>query len=175
MVEAGTGYLIDILALLLATVVIVPTFHALRLGAILGYLAAGAILGPWGLALINEVEEIRHLGEFGVIFLLFVLGIELKPDKLWQMRKMVLGLGLGQLLITAGILYGIAILMGISQQSRYYYWFWLSTIIDGILPTTFVRAWWHLNANGQNVFFSSIITRFSSGAFVSFGIYVSGW
>ena len=56
MVEAGTGYLIDILALLLATVVIVPTFHALRLGAILGYLAAGAILGPWGLALINEVE-----------------------------------------------------------------------------------------------------------------------
>lgn len=117
MVEAGSDYLIDILALLLATVVIVPTFHALRLGAILGYLAAGAVLGPWGLSLISEVEEIRHLGEFGVIFLLFVLGIELKPDKLWQMRKMVLGLGLGQLLITAGVIYAIALLMGVSQQA----------------------------------------------------------
>lgn len=117
MAEVGSDYLIDILALLLATVVIVPVFHAIRLGAILGYLAAGAVLGPWGFGLITEVEEIRHLGEFGVIFLLFVLGIELKPDKLWQMRKMVLGLGLGQLLITAGILYAIGIAFGISSQA----------------------------------------------------------
>ena len=66
---------------------------------------------------ISEVEEIRHLGEFGVIFLLFVLGIELKPDKLWQMRKMVVGLGLGQLLLTAGVLYGVALFFGVAQSA----------------------------------------------------------
>ncbi len=114
--ETGSHYLVDILALLLATVVVVPTFHAIRLGAILGYLTAGAILGPWGLSIITEVEEIRHLAEFGVIFLLFVLGIELKPDKLWQMRKLVIGLGSGQLLITAAILFGVAIWLGVSMH-----------------------------------------------------------
>ncbi len=115
--EISSHYLVDILALLLAAVIVVPFFHAIRLGAILGYLAAGIVLGPWGLGLISEVEEIRHLGEFGVIFLLFVLGIELKPEKLWQMRKMVLGLGLGQLLITAGVIYSIALLYGVSQHA----------------------------------------------------------
>jgi monovalent cation:proton antiporter-2 (CPA2) family protein len=115
--EAGGHYLVDILALLLATVVIIPFFHKIRLGAILGYLTAGVVLGPWGFGVITEVEDIRHLAEFGVIFLLFLLGIELKPDKLWQMRKMVIGLGLGQVLITAGLIYGIAIWLGISNQS----------------------------------------------------------
>lgn len=115
--EAEAHYLVDILALLLATVVVVPFFHAIRLGAILGYLAAGVLLGPWGLGLLTEVEDIRHLGEFGVIFLLFVLGIELKPHKLWQMRKMVVGLGLGQLLLTAGVLYGFALLFGVSHNA----------------------------------------------------------
>ncbi len=109
MEEHGSAYLIDILALLLATVVVVPVFHAIRLGAILGYLTAGALLGPWGLGVITEVEQIRHLAEFGVIFLLFILGIELKPEKLWQMRKLVIGLGMGQLLITAAVLYWIAL------------------------------------------------------------------
>lgn len=117
MQEAGGHYLIDILALLLATVVIIPFFHRIRLGAILGYLTAGVVLGPWGFGVITEVEDIRHLAEFGVVFLLFLLGIELKPDKLWQMRKMVIGLGLGQVLITAGLIYGIAIWLGISNQS----------------------------------------------------------
>lgn len=112
----GSHHLMDILALLLATVIVVPVFHAIRLGAILGYLTAGAILGPWGLGIMTEVEEIRHLAEFGVIFLLFILGIELKPDKLWQMRKHVAGLGISQLLITALILYGISIALGISQK-----------------------------------------------------------
>ncbi len=111
------GYLVDILALLLATVVVVPFFHAIRLGALLGYLAAGVVLGPWGLGVITEVEKIRHLGEFGVIFLLFVLGMELKPDKLWRMRKMVLGLGAGQVLLTAALLYCVAIWLDISTKS----------------------------------------------------------
>jgi monovalent cation:proton antiporter-2 (CPA2) family protein len=111
------SYLVDILALLLATVIVVPFFHAIRLGALLGYLAAGVVLGPWGLGVITEVDKIRHLGEFGVIFLLFVLGMELKPDKLWRMRKMVLGLGAGQLILTAAAIYGVAIWLGVSDKS----------------------------------------------------------
>ncbi len=117
MEDVSAYYLLDILALLLATVIIVPFFHAIRLGAILGYLTAGAILGPWGLGVITEVEQIRHLGEFGVIFLLFILGIELKPEKLWQMRHLILGLGLGQLFITAAVLYGVTVWLGINHQS----------------------------------------------------------
>jgi monovalent cation:proton antiporter-2 (CPA2) family protein len=115
--EAAHSYLLDILALLLATIVVIPFFHAIRLGAILGYLTAGVILGPWGLGVINEVEQIRHLGEFGVVFLLFVLGIELKPEKLWQMRRLVLGLGSGQLFISAAVIYGVALMFGLSHQT----------------------------------------------------------
>jgi monovalent cation:proton antiporter-2 (CPA2) family protein len=114
--ETESQYLVDILAILLATVVVVPIFHAIRLGAILGYLATGILLGPWGFEVLTEVEQVRHLGEFGVIFLLFILGIELKPDKLWQMRKMVIGLGLGQLLLTAGVIFGLALLLGIPAE-----------------------------------------------------------
>ncbi len=117
MQEVDSQYLIDILMLLLATVVIIPIFHKIRLGAILGYLAAGIVLGPWGLGVITEVEDVRHLAEFGVIFLLFILGIELRPDKLWEMRKLVFGLGLGQLLITAGVIYAIALSFDLSQKT----------------------------------------------------------
>lgn len=117
MQESDSQYLIDILALLLATVVVIPIFHKIRLGAILGYMTAGIILGPWGLGVITEVEDVRHLAEFGVIFLLFVLGIELKPDKLWQMRKMVFGLGLGQLLISAAAIYAISLWLGLGHST----------------------------------------------------------
>ncbi|HET8807958.1 MAG TPA: monovalent cation:proton antiporter-2 (CPA2) family protein [Methylophaga sp.] len=117
MQEVDSQYLIDILMLLLATVIIIPIFHKIRLGAILGYLAAGIVLGPWGLGVITEVEDVRHLAEFGVIFLLFILGIELRPDKLWEMRKLVFGLGLGQLLITAGVIYAIALSFDLSQKT----------------------------------------------------------
>jgi monovalent cation:proton antiporter-2 (CPA2) family protein len=110
-------YLIDILALLLATVIIVPVFHKLRLGAILGYLTAGAILGPWGFAIIFATDEISSLAEFGVIFLLFILGIELNPKKLWQMRKLVIGLGFSQLLLTAMVIYLFSLLFNLSPQT----------------------------------------------------------
>ena len=115
--DMGTNYLIDILLLLLATVIIVPIFHAIRLSAILGYLTIGAILGPWGLALFTEVDKIRHLGEFGVVFLLFILGIELNPEKLWQMRRMVIGLGLGQVLLSASLIFAVAILLDIPPKT----------------------------------------------------------
>ncbi|MCP4088996.1 MAG: transporter, partial [Gammaproteobacteria bacterium] len=74
-----TYYIVDILILLAAAAIAVPLFQYLRLGAVLGFLVAGAVIGPWGLGFISAVDEIRHLAEFGVVFLLFIIGIELKP------------------------------------------------------------------------------------------------
>ena len=110
--HADNGILLYILELLAAAVIAIPIFHRLGLGSVLGYLVAGAVLGPWGLKLINEVDDLRHLAEFGVVFLLFLIGLEMKPERLWVMRRLVFGLGVAQLLITALLLFGIAQLFG---------------------------------------------------------------
>jgi glutathione-regulated potassium-efflux system protein KefB len=98
-----SNYLIDIIILLMAAVIFVPIFQAIRLGAVPGFLIAGVIVGPSGLSLIGKVSEIRYLAEIGVVLLLFVIGIELKPSRLWLMRRLVFGLGSLQVLLT-GIL-----------------------------------------------------------------------
>ncbi|MCJ8323548.1 MAG: cation:proton antiporter [Rhizobiales bacterium] len=108
-----TIYLTHILFLLAAAVLTVPIFQRLGLGSMLGYLTAGVIVGPWGAGLISQVEEIRHIAEFGVVFLLFIIGIELNFSRLMAMRRMVLGLGLSQLLITGGLLTSVAVLFNI--------------------------------------------------------------
>ena len=102
--------LIDILAILAAAVVIVPVFKRFRIGSILGYLVAGVFLGPWGLAIITNIEEMQQIAEFGVVFLLFIIGIELKPSRLWLMRHTIFGLGLAQVLITGSLISSIALL-----------------------------------------------------------------
>ncbi|MCW8908108.1 MAG: monovalent cation:proton antiporter-2 (CPA2) family protein [Sedimenticola sp.] len=94
-------YLADIILLLAAAVVLVPLFQAIGLGAVPGFLVAGVIVGPAGLGLIDNVSEIGHLAEIGVVLLLFVIGIELKPSRLWLMRRLVFGLGTLQVLVTA--------------------------------------------------------------------------
>jgi Kef-type K+ transport system membrane component KefB/Trk K+ transport system NAD-binding subunit len=96
---------------LLAAALAVPLFKKLGLGAILGYLAAGVVIGPQVLGLIDDPEKVLHFSEIGVILLLFVIGLELEPAKLWAMRAQVLLLGSGQLLITAGVIYGVLAFM----------------------------------------------------------------
>ncbi len=84
-----------------AAVIAVPLSKRLGLGSVLGYLAAGIVLGPWGLALFEDVEAILHASEFGVVLLLFIIGLELQPRRLWVMRKQVFGLGGTQVGVTA--------------------------------------------------------------------------
>ncbi|MEW4982163.1 MAG: cation:proton antiporter [Cycloclasticus sp.] len=103
-----SAYLTDLIILLSAAVVVVPACQAIKLGAVPGFLIAGLIVGPAGLSLINSIDEISSLAEVGIAFLLFVIGIELKPSRLWQMRKMVFGLGTLQVMITAIALTAIA-------------------------------------------------------------------
>uniref|UniRef100_UPI003513717D monovalent cation:proton antiporter-2 (CPA2) family protein n=1 Tax=Limnobacter sp. TaxID=2003368 RepID=UPI003513717D len=92
---------------LLAAALAVPLFKKLGLGAILGYLAAGVVIGPQVLGLIDDPEKVLHFSEIGVILLLFVIGLELEPAKLWAMRTKVLLLGSGQMVLTAAVVYGV--------------------------------------------------------------------
>ena len=101
-------YLTDIIILLAAAVIVVPLFQSLGLGAIPGFLVAGVALGPSGLAYIENYEEIAHLAELGVVLLLFVIGIEINPSRLWRVKQLVLGLGSLQVLITGGLITVVA-------------------------------------------------------------------
>src|SRR5262245_43310568 len=81
------------LILLIAAVVFVPLFKKFKLGAVLGYLAAGVAVGPWALRLITDVQSMLHFSEFGVVLMLFLIGLELNPSRLWVLRRAVFGLG----------------------------------------------------------------------------------
>ncbi len=83
---------------LCAAVVAVPLSRALGLGSIIGYLAAGIAIGPWGLGLVSNVEDILHFAEFGVVLMLFLVGLELEPRRLWSLRRPIFGWGSAQLL-----------------------------------------------------------------------------
>ncbi|NBO17998.1 MAG: potassium transporter, partial [Proteobacteria bacterium] len=88
-----TGFLFNSFVFLCAACLIVPLAGRLRLGSVLGYLVAGVIIGPFGAGLIGNPEEIMHFAEFGVVMMLFIIGLELEPEKLWSMRRMIFGLG----------------------------------------------------------------------------------
>jgi glutathione-regulated potassium-efflux system ancillary protein KefC len=98
---------------LAAAVIAVPIARALGLGAIIGYLAAGIAIGPWGLALVSNVQDILHFAEFGVVLMLFLVGLELQPSRLWSLRRPILGLGMAQMAGCALLLWGCAWALGL--------------------------------------------------------------
>ena len=95
-----------------AAVVAVPLFKKLGLGSVIGYLAAGAAIGPFGLGLVSEVETVIGFAEFGVVLLLFVIGLELRPARLWRLRVEIFGLGLAQVAITGALIFPVLRLAG---------------------------------------------------------------
>jgi glutathione-regulated potassium-efflux system ancillary protein KefC len=96
-----------------AAVLAVPIAKALGLGAIIGYLAAGIAIGPWGLALVSNVQDILHFAEFGVVLMLFLVGLELQPSRLWSLRRPIFGLGSAQVLGCAAALFALGWLGGL--------------------------------------------------------------
>jgi len=92
------------LVFLVATVVAVPIFKKLKLGAILGYLVAGLVIGPQVMDWVNDPQTILHVAELGVVLLLFLIGLELAPEKLWKMHKQIIFSGGGQLIVSALII-----------------------------------------------------------------------
>lgn len=105
--------LVDVAIYLGATVIAVPLFKRFGLGSVLGYLAAGVLLGPFGFALLGNVEEVRHVAEFGVVLLLFVIGLELQPSRLWRLRHEIFGLGATQVLLTGALLATLCLSIGL--------------------------------------------------------------
>ena len=109
--------LFNALIYLLAAVVAVPVAKRLGLGAVLGYLLAGMAIGPWGLRLITEVEDILHFSEFGVVLLLFLIGLELDPKRLWALRKPIFGWGSAQVGAVSALLFGAGLLLGMDWRA----------------------------------------------------------
>jgi CPA2 family monovalent cation:H+ antiporter-2/glutathione-regulated potassium-efflux system protein KefB len=104
--------LITLVILLVATVVAVPLTRRAGMGSILGYLVAGVVIGPSGLRLVSNVGQIADVSELGVVMLLFLIGLELRPHRLWILRKAVFGMGLGQMVPTAVLVAGLAHVVG---------------------------------------------------------------
>jgi glutathione-regulated potassium-efflux system protein KefB len=94
----------------------VPLFRRLGLGAVLGYLAAGLLVGPFGLGVVDEPEEMLSVAEFGVVLFLFIVGLEMKPAKLWRLRSQILGLGVAQVALAAAFLTAVGIWLGFRPE-----------------------------------------------------------
>nr|WP_208408413.1 monovalent cation:proton antiporter-2 (CPA2) family protein [Variibacter gotjawalensis] len=109
MVAAETGFGIETaVALLGAGVVAVPIFRKAGLGSVLGYLAAGLAIGPFGLRVVSDPLTLLHVGELGVVLFLFVIGLEMRPSKLWNLRGEIFGLGVAQVVTCSLLLTGLA-------------------------------------------------------------------
>ncbi len=114
MAEAAGMNLGHAVVLLSAAVVAVPLFRKFGLGSVLGYLAAGVVIGPFALGLIGDAEAILHVAEFGVVMFLFIIGLEMRPAKLWKLRKEIFGLGATQVFACGLLLTGVAMAFGVS-------------------------------------------------------------
>jgi glutathione-regulated potassium-efflux system ancillary protein KefC len=107
------AWLTSSLIYLAAAVIAVPLARALGLGSIIGYLAAGIAIGPWGLKLVTDAQTILGVAEFGVVLMLFLVGMELEPRRLWAMRRPIFGWGTVQVAASAAAIAGVGIALGV--------------------------------------------------------------
>ncbi len=119
--DAHTGTeLVQVVALLAAGVIAVPIFKRIGLGSVLGYLAAGVVIGPFGLRLFSDPQAILHIAELGVVMFLFVIGLEMQPSRLWGLRREIFGLGVAQVVFCSLLLTGTGILWGLSPLVSFF-------------------------------------------------------
>jgi glutathione-regulated potassium-efflux system protein KefB len=111
-VDTGIG-IGQTVALLATAVIAVPLFRRLGLGSVLGYLAAGLVIGPHGLRVVTDADTLLHVAELGVVLFLFVIGLEMRPSKLWNLRGEIFGLGTAQVLTCMALLTGVAYAAGL--------------------------------------------------------------
>ena len=111
------NFLVQAVIFLGTAVIVVPLFRRFKLGAVLGYLAAGMIIGPWGFGGVPHAEATLDFAELGVVLLLFLVGLELEPSRLWALRQPVFGLGGAQVLVTGAVLTGVAQWLDLGWQA----------------------------------------------------------
>jgi putative NADPH-quinone reductase len=114
--EHGTPWLTSSLVYLGAAVLAVPLARLLGLGSIIGYLGAGIAIGPWGLKLVTDAQDMLHFAEFGVVLMLFLVGLELEPRRLWALRRPIFGWGSVQLLGSAALITALGIAAGVDWR-----------------------------------------------------------
>src|SRR5215218_8496820 len=112
----STSWLNAGLVYLAAAVIAVPLARLVGLGSIIGYLVAGIVIGPWGLKFVTDPQDMLHFAEFGVVLMLFLVGMELEPDRLWALRKPIFGWGSVQLFGSVVVLAAIALLCGVEWR-----------------------------------------------------------
>ena len=110
------SWLTGLLVYLAAAVFAVPVARFLGLGSIIGYLAAGILIGPWGLKFVTDPQQMLQFAEFGVVLMLFLVGLELEPQRLWSLRKPIFGWGNLQLFGSAALLGGAALAFGVDWR-----------------------------------------------------------
>jgi glutathione-regulated potassium-efflux system protein KefB len=118
-VEGVTGDLIKVVSLLGAGVVAVPIFRRLGLGSVLGYFTAGLAIGPYGLGLFDNPETVLHVAEFGVVMFLFIIGLEMQPSRLWNLRREIFGLGVAQVGFCGALLTGVGYAYGLPLPAAF--------------------------------------------------------
>ena len=115
--EHAPPWLVNSFVYLAASVLAVTLSRTIGLGAIIGYLVAGIVIGPWGLGLIANVQDILHFAEFGVVLMMFLVGLELQPRRLWSLRRPIFGWGSAQVLMCALAITGAALALGVAWRT----------------------------------------------------------
>lgn len=161
-----THSLIEMLIYLGSAALIVPIAVRLGLGPVLGYLIAGCLIGPWGLKLVTDVESILHFAEIGVVLMLFIIGLELDPKRLWAMRRMVFGGGALQMLACGAAIAIFCAVLGLN---------WTAALLVGLtlsLSSTAIamQAMSERNMNSTAVGRSSLPSLRFSAAIIGSGV-----
>ena len=148
-------FLLQLFVFLTSAAIAVPLAKKLGLGSVLGYLIAGIVIGPYGLSLIDHIEDIMHFTEFGVVMMLFLVGLELKPSLLWQMRTPILGMG-GMQVIATSIVMSVVSLVFLSWQQALAVGLILSLSSTAIVLQT-LREKGLMNTSGGRSIFSVLL------------------
>ena len=137
---------------LLTAVLLVPLFRRLGLGAVLGYLASGMAIGPWGLGLVGNVEATMNFAEFGVVLLLFLIGLELQPSRLWVLRRPVFGLGGAQVALTTLVLLAACLSFGLDWREALVVGFGLAMSSTALVLSSLAERGQLGERHGRNAF-----------------------
>lgn len=180
------GFLHEAVIFLVAAVVAVTVFKRTGLGSVLGYLVAGAVIGPSMLKLVADVESVMRISELGVVLLLFIIGLELQPSRLWAMRGHVFGIGGLQVVATTAVLWGLALTLGIAPAEALLVGFSLSLSSTALAVQVLSERHQLTQAHGRTAFgillfqdlaaipFLALVPLLGSGTHASHGSFGMG-